>query len=166
MGEIEQERVVMVSELDPNFKYQVAQRPGGEAIRACFACGTCTAGCPVRAVDEKFNPRRIIRMALLGMKDRVLTSDFVWLCTTCYTCQERCPQGVKITEVMNILKNLAVQEGYVPDLFKEEVKLLRNLGVVYELDNKRRERYGLPPLNSAAEDMRRIFEITGLKVGE
>ena len=83
-------KTIHVADLDPNFKYEVAREPGGENIRYCFACGTCTASCPVRAVDEKYNPRKIIRMVLLGMKEEVLKSDFIWLCSTCYTCHERC----------------------------------------------------------------------------
>lgn len=159
-----EERVILVSELDPNFKYEVARFPGGENIRACFACGTCTAGCPVRAIDDRYNPRRIIRMVLLGMKERVLSSDFIWLCTTCYTCAERCPQGVKLVEVMNVLKNLAVKEGYIHPLFREQMSLLQNFGTVYEMENKRRERYGLPPLSPEAQEVKRIFEITGLSL--
>src|SRR5690606_2335400 len=53
---------------DPNFKYDVAAQPGGEQIKVCFSCGTCTAGCPVTDVDERYSPRRIIRQILLGQR--------------------------------------------------------------------------------------------------
>ena len=66
-------------ELDPNFKYEVAAEIGGAHITRCFACGTCTAGCPVREIDEKYNPRKIIHMVLLGMRERVLKSDFIFI---------------------------------------------------------------------------------------
>ena len=54
--------------LDPDFKLLIAREPGGEHIKRCFSCGTCTAGCPVREVTDRYNPRKIIRMAILGMK--------------------------------------------------------------------------------------------------
>src|SRR4030042_2617929 len=98
---------------DPNFKFLITSEPGGENIKKCFFCCTCAARCPVREVTERYNPRRIIRMALLGMKKEVLSSDFIWLCSSCYTCFERCPQDVKIPELMNAIKNIAVREGYI-----------------------------------------------------
>jgi len=154
--------VVMVSDLDPNFKYEVAAQPGGENIKRCFACGTCSAGCPVRAIDDKYNPRKIIRMVLLGMRERVLKSDFIWLCATCYTCAERCPQDVKLVDIMTVLKNMAVKEGYIHPLYKEQMKLISENGAVYKIDNKRRERYGLPPVQPNSDETEEIFKVTGV----
>ena len=93
-----QKPVVRLAELDADFKDQVRAMPGGEHLLRCYACGTCTAGCPVREIDERYNPRKIIRMVLLGMKKRVLESDFIWMCSTCYSCEERCPQSLPIGE--------------------------------------------------------------------
>ena len=83
--------VIQVSTLDPKFKHDVAQQPGGEGLKACFACGACTGGCPVSEVDGAYDPRKIIRMVLLGMKEKVLSSDLIWLCAMCYTCSFHCP---------------------------------------------------------------------------
>jgi len=157
--------MIRVNELDHKFKYEVARAPGGENIRRCFACGTCTAGCPVREIDDKYNPRKIIRMVILGMRGRVLRSDFIWLCSTCYTCSERCPQGVKVTDIMNALKNIAVREGYIHPAFKEQARLVGTFGRLYEVedfDNKKRERMRLPPLKKTFEDIKKLFEITGV----
>ncbi len=95
MADDGRQSVVQIEDLDFGFRGEVAAEPGGEMIRYCFQCGTCTASCPVRAVEDRFNPRRIIRMAILGMKKEVLNSSFIWLCSSCYACQQRCPQGVK-----------------------------------------------------------------------
>ena len=59
---------VLLNEQDTKFKYDVAEEPGGENIKLCFACGLCTAGCPVADIDPEYNPRRIIRMVILGMR--------------------------------------------------------------------------------------------------
>ena len=60
--------------LDPKFKEQLASRPGGEKVSNCYLCGSCTAGCPVSSIRKEYNPRRFMRMILLGMKDEVLSS--------------------------------------------------------------------------------------------
>jgi heterodisulfide reductase subunit C len=155
---------VEITELDPTFKFDVAHEPGGEQIMRCFACGTCTASCPVREIDEKFNPRRIIRMVLLGMRHEVLSSDFIWLCSTCYSCQERCPQDVKITELMSAICNLAVKSGYLPAGYKIQLDLIHRMGRLYEIDefdNKKRAKAGLPELESTNEDVKKIYAMTG-----
>lgn len=158
--------VIRSSELDPNFKYEVSEQPGGENIRYCFACGTCSAGCPVRWIDEKYNPRKIIRMVLLGMRERVLKSDFIWLCSTCYTCYERCPQGVGVAQIMTVLKNIAAREGYMPPAFGTQVDLIEQFGRLYEIedfDNRRRERMGLPAMPKTCPEAAEVLKISGIR---
>jgi heterodisulfide reductase subunit C len=159
--------IIDVSTFDPHFRDEIAAEPGGEYIRRCYSCGTCTAGCPVGGVTDKYNPRRIIHMALLGMREQVLSSDFVWLCSVCYTCYERCPQDVRIPELMNAIRNIAVREGYVPQTFRLQLEQLRAHGRLYEIgdyENERRAEYGLPPVHAEREAVCRILDRT--HVGE
>lgn len=114
--------MIILNELDAKFKYEVAEEPGGENIKVCFACGLCTAGCPVSEIDPEYNPRRIIRMVLLGMRKEVLSSNIIWLCSLCYTCQAHCPQNVNFADVMKALRSMAVREGYVHPAFIERIK--------------------------------------------
>lgn len=108
--------------LDSGFKYDVAMRPGGENLRLCFACGTCTAGCPVSEIDPEFNPRRIIRQVLLGMRKEVLASPVIWRCVQCYSCTAKCPQNVRFREILRALRELAVEEGHAPRAVIEEIE--------------------------------------------
>lgn len=105
---------LIVENLDPGFCDEVASLPGGEHIRKCFACGTCAAGCPVTDIDEEYNPRKIVRQVLLGMRDEVLSSPLIWFCLVCYRCYARCPQKVNFTDVMRVLRYLAIKGGYAP----------------------------------------------------
>ncbi len=151
--------------LDPNFKFLIAAEPAGENIKKCFSCGTCTAGCPVREVTDQYNPRKIIRMALLGMKKEVLSSQFIWLCSSCYTCFERCPQDVRIPELMNAIKNIAVKEGHLPPPMKTQLDLLSSFGRLLEItdfENEKRKESNLPPLQGKTEDIKKILKKTGL----
>ena len=110
--------------LDPQFKYDVAAHPGGDNIKLCFACGTCTAGCPVSAIDPEYNPRKIIRQVLLGMRKEVLCSPVIWRCVQCYSCSAKCPQNVKFRDVMKALREMAAAEGCVDVGLLQEVEQL------------------------------------------
>ncbi len=105
-------------------------------------------------------------MALLGMKERVLESDFIWLCSTCYICTERCPQGVRFTEVINAIKNIAVKEGHTHPAFIAQMGLLKENGRLYpidDFDNRKRETLGLPKLWTGKGSAAEIFETTDLR---
>ena len=159
------ELIIDASTFDPHFRDEIGAEPGGEHIRRCFSCSTCTAGCPVAGVTDKYNPRRIIHMALLGMREQVLTSEFVWLCSVCYTCYERCPQDVRIPELMNGIRNIAMREGHVPRTFKTQLEKLREHGRLYEIEdyeNERRAEYGLPPIReeAGAAEVGRILRVS------
>jgi heterodisulfide reductase subunit C len=152
--------MIELDQANSNFRKELAAQPGGEKMAACFMCRTCTASCPITAVNEKFNPLRIIRMALYGLKREVLESDFVWLCSSCYACQERCPQGVSITEVMTLLKNMAVEQGHAPAGVKAQLDLVKGEGRIYpidDFDNKKRNKAGLPILPTSCEVVKKLF---------
>jgi len=117
---------IRLKELDANFKYEIASHAGAENFKRCFSCGTCTASCPVAEVNEQYDPRKIIHMAILGMRKEVLSSDLLWMCSRCYTCYARCPQDVKFSDVMVVLREMAVAEGFVPP---------ERLAAIQELDN-------------------------------
>jgi heterodisulfide reductase subunit C len=106
--------IVIDSSLDTQFKQEIAARPGGENVKKCFACGTCTAGCPAFQADHEYNPRRIIRMILLGMRKEVLASPAIWLCHQCYACSANCPQEVDFSHIMMAVRDIAVSEGFHP----------------------------------------------------
>lgn len=158
-------RITRFEELTPNFWREVAQERGAELIARCFACGTCTAACPVHAVDARYNPRQLVHMILLGMRKRVLSSDFIWLCSGCYTCSDRCPQGVRVTDIMTAVKNIAAREGYLHPTFRQQAELVGRFGRLYEVedfDNKKRQRLGLPPVKKTFPEVQEIFRMTGM----
>jgi heterodisulfide reductase subunit C2 len=157
--------VIDAGHLDPTLVDEIAAEPGGENIRRCFACGTCTASCPVREVTERYNPRRIIHMALLGLREPVLSSDFIWLCSTCYSCYERCPQNVRITELMHAIKNVAVHHGYIHSSFRAQVDLLDRHGRLYEItgfENEWRAEQGLPAIAEHCPEVALLLAATGV----
>lgn len=101
----------MVSNLKTgSFVDEICAIPGGEGIRKCIQCGTCTASCP-NADKMDHTPSELIAMARADMKKEVLSSNAMWYCLSCYLCTVRCPRGIKQTDLMHALESLSVREG-------------------------------------------------------
>jgi heterodisulfide reductase subunit C len=95
----------------------------GQKLLACYQCGKCSAGCP--AVSEMdILPNQVIRFAQLGLREELLESNSVWVCASCYTCNVRCPKGIKIAEVMEAVRQILLRKRKdhveVPKLTDEE----------------------------------------------
>ena len=88
----------------------------GTSFAACFECQTCTNACPVvDSYDQpgeqlRLLPHQIMHAMGLGLTDLATSAAMIWDCTTCYKCQEYCPQGVQVAEVLYALKNIAYQQ--------------------------------------------------------
>jgi quinone-modifying oxidoreductase, subunit QmoC len=104
-----QQTVLYEDAMDPGFLDEVYGIPGGEKIKNCIQCGTCSGSCPVSWAMEE-SPRQVFAMIRAGMRDRVLDSLTIWTCASCYQCAERCPQKIKITDIMYMLKRMAIRE--------------------------------------------------------
>ncbi|KAF0166091.1 MAG: 4Fe-4S ferredoxin [Rhodocyclaceae bacterium] len=79
----------------------------------CVQCQTCTNVCPVVAqsiaADHRVDltPQKVMNLLRLGLRDLTLGSRMVWDCATCYQCQENCPEGLRVTDIMCELRALA-----------------------------------------------------------
>ncbi len=157
--------VIKASEMDPRFKYKISKIPGAERIMLCFQCGTCTADCPVARFSDSYRPRKLMRMTQLGLKDMVLSSDVIWLCAACFTCVDHCPQDVGIASIIRALRNLAVDEGFIPTVYMELGSSVLKTGYAYripELRHRKRVEQGLPPLPKAnLESLAKLSDVTG-----
>ncbi|MDA8097108.1 MAG: 4Fe-4S dicluster domain-containing protein [Clostridia bacterium] len=128
--------VNLTAAADAKFQERLA-KASGQDVKQCYQCGKCTAGCPIAyAMDEP--PNRIMRMLQLGLKDEVLDSKAIWLCSTCATCTTRCPKNIDVAGVMDSLRVMAKQEGRTRalrsiDLFNDIfLGSVRKYGRVYE----------------------------------
>ena len=158
--------VVKTTDMDPRFKYEISKIPGAEKVMLCFQCGTCTADCPIARFDDFYRPRKLIRMTQLGLRDKLLSNDVIWLCSTCFTCVDHCPQDVGIASIVRALRNLSAKERDMPVVYKELASNIRKTGYAYVISGlrlKKREERGLPTLPKAnLESIAKLFDITGL----
>ena len=159
-------KTIIIDKLNTNFKNEIAKIHGAENIGRCFACGTCSVTCPVFAVEEGYDPRKIMRMVILGMKDEVLKSDLIWLCAGCYGCYELCPRDVKLTNVMSGLRQYAIREGIFPGVFRASVDLLEKFGrltEVSEFENAVRAKKEMPELKLEIPEIKKLIEKLGTR---
>lgn len=149
---------------------EAVKKAGGKTLDLCYQCGTCTASCP-SGRRTAFRTRQLIRKAQLGLKDEILGSDELWMCTTCYSCVERCPRDVEIVDIILLMRNMAVQKGYMAEAHKKIGASLMKVGATVPFGDdmrKLRADMGLPanpPTTAgnekAMEDFRKIMKRTG-----
>ena len=84
----------------------------GQNVSTCYQCGNCTAGCPAGFVYD-LQASQIMRAVQLGLKDMVLDSKSIWMCLSCSTCSQRCPNNIDVDGVMETLRHMTRQEGRV-----------------------------------------------------
>lgn len=92
---------------------------GGEGIKKCYQCGTCTATCPL-SEEYTIASRRLIKYVQLGLKEKVLCDVTPWVCYYCGDCSKTCPKEAAPGEIIMavrryITKNYAV--GRIAELF-------------------------------------------------
>jgi heterodisulfide reductase subunit C len=153
------------SQRDHRFYKEVMEKLGGETLTLCYQCGTCASSCPVARITDRFNPREVIRLSILGDTDKILSDDSIWLCCSCYNCQERCPQKVEIADVIFALRNIAYKKGQFPKIYSEFASAMTNDGRISKLSRfmeRKRSNLGLPaPQPTGIETLQKILSTTG-----
>jgi heterodisulfide reductase subunit C len=143
---------------------------GGDSLEYCFQCGTCTGSCP-SGRRTPYRIRQIIRKTNIGLKDEVISDPTLWMCTTCYACQERCPRGIKIVDVVKLARNEAAKAGFMAPAHKMTGKFVIESGhgvPINDATMELRKRVGLgelPPTThsfpGALEEVQTILKATG-----
>ncbi|MDL1967889.1 MAG: 4Fe-4S dicluster domain-containing protein [Deltaproteobacteria bacterium] len=112
------DEVISLTPINKKFKEKVDLSYQATTYSCCFSCQNCSTVCPVVGNYENpqealgLLPHQIMRSVGLGLKDLAFGSKMLWDCVTCYQCQEHCPQGVKVTDILYELKNLAIKESF------------------------------------------------------
>jgi len=144
-------------------KFEAANTELGGKAFWCIQCGMCTSGCPVA---EFLKPHQIVKMVMLGLKDQLISCKEIWLCTTCFTCSERCPQEVDPANIIFSLKNMAAEQGIIPEGLRDIGRNLVETGRVIKIGAARereRMKLGLPKIPQVhVGKNRKILEETSL----
>jgi heterodisulfide reductase subunit C len=92
----------------------------------CMTCGICSSACPVSGVDG-FDPRKLVRMALLGRTDELVEARWPWVCTLCGKCEALCPMPVRIADLVRRVRSLRSRER-VPGILHKGIEAALQTG--------------------------------------
>ena len=120
------DRKYYVTDTNPEFLKNV-EKIGQTIAHMCYQCGTCTGSCP-SAPRSSYRIRMFMRRAVLGLEEEALTDPDLWLCTTCYSCTDRCPRDIAPTDVIMAMRNLAFKWDIIPRNFLQTVQLIYKSG--------------------------------------
>ena len=164
-----EEEVITRKNIDEDFKQEIMDA-GAESVALCFQCGTCTGACP-SGRRTPYRIRNVVRKSVMGLKEEVISDDTIWMCATCYECQERCPRGIKIVDVVKTVRNFAAQAGYMAPAHKMTGSFVIKTGHGVPINDATmalRKSVGLdelPPTThqfpEALEEVQKIFKATG-----
>jgi len=134
-----------------------------ETALPCFQCGVCSSSCPVFRVSPELNPR--VSVDSIISRGKVPSEGNEWLCAYCLMCDQRCPMGVSLAEILMVIKNISAKEGQAPPDVIESAESLMADGCqspISSRSEKQREDMGLPKLPRAdPEDVKMLFRATG-----
>jgi heterodisulfide reductase subunit C len=125
---------VQIKEIDSSFNAEI-ESLSNLRLADCYQCGKCSAGCP-QAVEMDYGPTKLIRLAQLGLKEKVLTSDTIWFCVSCETCGTRCPKEFDPAHLINSLREMAISQGYDKNIAPEILHFHRSF--LEEIEGKGR----------------------------
>ena len=101
--------------------------PKGHSFNACLACGLCSQACPASGM-EGMDPRKFVRMAMLGMDEVLDETPWVWLCTQCRRCTHVCPMHIDIPQLVYLSRKNRQNEKKPSGIIKSCKVALENPG--------------------------------------
>lgn len=78
-------------------------RMSGVNPKKCMRCGKCSGTCPSYDAME-YHPHQFVYMVETGEIDKLMQSDSIYKCLSCFACVDRCPRGVEPAKLVEALR--------------------------------------------------------------
>ena len=94
--------------MSDKLKEQILRSSGSNVLK-CMRCGKCSATCP--SYDEmEYHPHQFVYMVEKGDIEKLMSSDSLYKCLTCFACVDRCPRGVEPAKLVEAVRLAAVRK--------------------------------------------------------
>jgi Fe-S oxidoreductase len=143
------------------FYTSLQKLPEGEQILACLQCGACSGVCPFGYLMD-FPPSKMIASLRAGFFDRVLNTDLVWMCVSCYACTRACPARIPLTAgLMTRAKEELLLAGNVPTELQDALENSQRYGNPMGESPRRRAMWarGIEPPVKILSQVRRPVDV-------
>jgi CoB--CoM heterodisulfide reductase subunit C len=101
----------------------------------CMQCGICSSSCP-SGRHTSLNIRKLVKIA--GKSIDILSNEELWMCTTCYNCQERCPRNIDIVDILLNIRAISVQNGNIHPEHRIVCEMLLEYGHAVPINKQNR----------------------------
>lgn len=106
-----------------NKKKEQILRISGAAVQKCMRCGKCSATCP--SYDEmEYHPHQFVYMVEKGDIEKLMESESIYKCLTCFACVERCPRGVEPAKVIEAVRLEKIRKQGANHLTPDQIPAL------------------------------------------
>lgn len=126
---------------------------GGDALKKCYQCGTCTGTCPWTPITH-FNIRKLVRFGQLGLDG---IEEYMWGCSTCKYCVDRCPRGVEIIDVVTAIRNVYSGGGMLPQTLRTFVGSMSARGNPWSGEQAKRNEWAKDKYPVFSKDKEYLF---------
>jgi heterodisulfide reductase subunit C2 len=89
---------------------QIIREAGAVDLDQCLECGKCAGGCSTTELFD-YTPRKIVQLVKMGAEDTLLRMEALSLCVGCRLCVERCPVGIDVATIIDVLRQRASERG-------------------------------------------------------
>jgi len=120
----------MSMNVQPDLEFIKAMKEaGGDTLKQCYQCATCSVACPLSSDDKPF-PRREMILAQWGLKDKLINDPNIYLCHQCGDCTELCPRGARPGDVLGAIRSYAYRSLGWPSALADLCSSAKNLPVL------------------------------------